>query len=235
VPGNQLNPKEMTLKKEHVYLSIALFLVLLFHLPAAAFAGKITGTVNVKGLRSPSNILVYLTTAPDAALDVSAAKFAMDQQNLTFIPHVLPIPVGSTVLFPNNDKVDHNVFSLSRSNKFNLGNYKPGDRRTVRFDNPGIVELRCDLHAEMLAYILVMRNPYFAVTDAEGRFEIPDTRYLEMHGLSKIDNLPAGAYTLKTWHEKLKTESQKTSVPDSGVVTIQLNLNRGTPSALYKR
>lgn len=204
-------------------------------MPAAAFAGRITGTVSVRGLRSPANTLVYLTQAPDAALDVSTAKFVMDQQNLTFIPHVLPIPVGSTVLFPNNDKVDHNVFSLSRSNKFNLGNYKPGERRTVRFDNPGIVELRCDLHAEMLAYILVMRNPYFAVTDADGRFEIPDTRYLEAYGLPKIDDLPAGTYIIKTWHEKLKTESEKASVPDSGVVTVQLNLTRGTPSALYKR
>jgi len=210
-------------------------LVMVFYISAPVFAGRITGTVSVKGLRSPANIVVYLTQAPDAALDLSATKFVMDQQNLTFIPHVLPIPEGSTVLFPNNDKVDHNVFSLSRSNKFNLGNYKPGERRTVRFDNPGIVELRCDLHAEMLAYILVMRNPYFAVTDADGRFEIPDTRYMETYGLPKLDNLPAGTYTIKIWHEKLKTESEKVSVPDSGVVTVQLNLTRGTPSALYKR
>jgi hypothetical protein len=97
------------------------------------------------------------------------------------------------------------------------------------------VELRCDLHAEMLAYILVMRNPYFGVTDADGRFEIPDTRYLETYGLPKIDDLPAGSYAIKTWHEKLKTERQKVTVPDSGAVTVQLNLTRGAPSVLYKR
>jgi len=228
-------PKEMKLRKEHVYLSIALSFVLLLYIPGAAFAGKITGTVKVRGLRSPANILVYLTKAPDVSLDLSTTKFVMDQQNLTFLPHVLPIPVGSTVLFPNNDKVDHNVFSLSRSNKFNLGNYKPGESSTVRFDNPGIVELRCDLHAEMLAYILVMRTPFFAVTDAKGRFEIPDTRYLEKYGVPKIDDLPGGSYTIKTWHEKLKTQRQKASVPDSGAVTIQWNLTRGTPSVLYKQ
>jgi hypothetical protein len=138
-------------------------------------------------------------------------------------------------LFPNNDKVDHNVFSLSRSNKFNLGNYKPGERETVRFDNPGIIELRCDLHAEMLAYILVLKNSYFAVTDANGQFEIPDTRYSAKYGIPQIENLPAGKYNIKTWHEKLKTGRQKVAVPDNGDVSIQWNLTRGTPSVLYKR
>ena len=102
--------------------------------PASALAGHINGTVNVKGLRTPADIVVYLTKAPATGVDVSKAKFVMDQQNLTFIPHVLPIPVGSTVLFPNNDKVDHNVFSMSRTKKFNLGSYKPGESQTVVFD-----------------------------------------------------------------------------------------------------
>jgi plastocyanin len=221
--------------KKYVYLTISVAFVLLLYIPGAAFAGKITGTVKVRGLRSPANILVYLTKAPTVSIDLSKTKFVMDQQNLTFLPHVLPIPVGATVLFPNNDKVDHNVFSLSRSNKFNLGNYKPGERETVRFDNPGIVELRCDLHAEMLAYILVLRNSYFAVTDAKGRFEIPDSKYSAKYGTPQIENLPAGKYTIKTWHEKLKTGRQKVTVPDNGDVSIQWNLTRGTPSVLYKR
>ena len=102
-----------------VIFSLALFALTAF--PANAFAGKIKGTVNVKGLRTPADIVVYLTKAPATNVDLSRAKFVMDQQNLEFIPHVLPIPVGSTVLFPNNDKVDHNVFSMSRTKKFNLG------------------------------------------------------------------------------------------------------------------
>ena len=208
---------------------------MLLYISGAAFAGKITGTVKVRGLRSPADVLIYLTKAPTVAVDLSESKFVMDQQNLTFLPHVLPIPVGATVLFPNNDKVDHNVFSLSRSNKFNLGIYKPGDRKTVRFDKPGIVELRCDLHAEMLAYILVMKNPYFAVTDDKGRFEIPDAGYFSKYGIPKIENLPAGKYTAKTWHEKLKTERQKVAVTDNGDVVIQWRLTRGTPGVLYKR
>jgi plastocyanin len=135
------------------------------YFPGQAFAGNIKGTVKVKGLRTPENILVYLTKAPPGAADLSKAKFVMDQRNLEFVPHVLPILVGATVDFPNNDKVDHNVFSMSRTKKFNLGSYTAGESKSIVFDKPGIVELRCDVHAEMAAYILVMKNPYFALRE----------------------------------------------------------------------
>ncbi len=211
---------------------LALFAFTAF--PANAFAGKIKGTVKVKGLRTPADIVVYITKAPATDADLSKAKYVMDQQNLAFIPHVLPIPVGSTVLFPNNDKVDHNVFSMSRTKKFNLGSYKPGESQTVVFDKPGIVEVRCDVHAEMAAYILVMKNPYFAVTDKQGNFEIPDAGYLQQVGLAVIAELPTVKYTVKTLHEKLKTQKKSIVVPDTGEVAVQLDLKRGVPSVLYK-
>ena len=93
-----------------------LFLVIFFLnilLPGQVFAGKIIGTVKVKGLRSPANVLVYLSKAPPAVVDVSGAKFVVDQRNLAFIPHVLPVLVGTTVHFPNNDKVSHNAVSYT--------------------------------------------------------------------------------------------------------------------------
>jgi plastocyanin len=93
------------------------------YFPGQAFAGNIKGAVKVKGLRTPENILVYLSKAPPATEDLSKVKFVMDQRNLEFVPHVLPVLVGATVDFPNNDKVDHNVFSMSRTKKFNLGSY----------------------------------------------------------------------------------------------------------------
>ena len=215
-----------------IIFSIAFLTIMMFAGPV--MAGNIKGTVKVKGLRTPENILVYLTKAPAATGDFSKAKFVMDQRNLEFIPRVLPIPVGATVDFPNNDKVDHNVFSMSRTKKFNLGSYPAGESKSVVFDKPGIVELRCDVHAEMAAYILVMKNPYFAVTDKQGRFEIPDSSSLEKTGLSGLKDLPAAKYFVKAWHEKLKTQKQAVVVPEKGDVTIQLDLTRGTPGVLYK-
>jgi plastocyanin len=215
-----------------VMFSLAVLGLMVF--PANTLAGKIKGTVKVKGLRTPADIVVYLPKAPAVDVDLSKTKFVMDQQNLAFIPRVLPIPVGSTVLFPNNDKVDHNVFSMSRTKTFNLGSYEPGQSQTVVFDKPGIVELRCDVHAEMAAYILVMKNPYFAVTDRKGNFEIPDSGYLQQVGLEGIADLPPGKYSIKTRHEKLKTQKKSIVVPDSGDGTVQLGLKRGVPSVLYK-
>ena len=212
--------------------SLAVLALMAF--PANTLAGKIKGTVKVKGLRTPADIVVYLPKAPAVDVDLSKTKFVMDQQNLAFIPRVLPIPVGSTVLFPNNDKVDHNVFSMSRTKTFNLGSYEPGQSQTVVFDKPGIVELRCDVHAEMAAYILVMKNPYFAVTDRKGNFEIPDSGYLQQVGLEGIADLPPGKYSIKTRHEKLKTLKKSIVVSDSGDGTVQLGLKRGVPSVLYK-
>ncbi|MCK5204391.1 MAG: hypothetical protein KAR15_10985 [Desulfobacterales bacterium] len=219
--------KYFTLVFSIVFLTIMVF-------PDQVIAGNIKGAVKVKGLRTPANILVYLSRAPAASGEMSKAKIVMDQRNLEFVPHVLPILVGSTVQFPNNDEVNHNVFSMSRTKKFNFGSYKPGKNHSVVFDKPGIVELRCDVHAEMAAYILVMKNPYFAVTDKQGRFEIPDSSTLKQTGLTGVKDLAPGKYLIKTWHEKLKTPKQAVVVPENGDVTIQLDLTRGTPGVLYK-
>jgi plastocyanin len=208
--------------------------LLFLYLPNQVLAGSISGTVKVTGLRSPANVLVYLPKAPEARLDLTGAKFIMDQRNLTFIPHVLLVPVGATVEFPNNDKVAHNVFSLSRTKPFNFGSYGPGQSKSVVFDKPGVVELRCDVHAEMSAYILVMENPYFGLTDDEGHFKIPDHPYLEQHGVKGVTDPPPGSYVVKTWNEKLKTHETKVEVSKEGEASLQLDLTRGAPSALYK-
>lgn len=220
--------------KKHPWASLAWMISLLL-LSAPVWAGSIEGRVTVRGLRSPENILVYLARAQRPELDLSGARFVMDQRNLTFVPHILPILAGSVVHFPNNDKVDHNVFSLSKAKKFNLGSYKPGETRSVVFDKPGIVELRCDVHAEMLAYILVLKNPYWALTDRDGTFSIPDAPFWQKLGVSGVVDLPPGDYRLKTWHEKLRSVSRRVTVPAEGKISLELKLSRGAPGVLYKR
>ena len=100
----------------------------------------------------------------------------------------------------------HNVFSLSKPKRFDLGRYARGKSKSVRFDRPGIVRVFCDIHSHMSAYILVFSHPYFAVVDAEGRY--------------RIDNVPPGTYSLVAWHRGTTTTSQSVTVPDGGSTEI---------------
>jgi plastocyanin len=144
----------------------------------------------------PLNFVVYLEEAPalagkpaSNATAPSQFRLTMDQKELTFVPHVLPILVGSTVEFPNSDPVYHNVFSLSKTKKFDLGRYPTGRSKTVTFNKPGLVKVYCDMHSQMNAFILVLPNPYFTLTDERGNYSIRD--------------IPAGIYTVKAWFARL--------------------------------
>ncbi len=132
--------------------------------------------------------VVYLETAPQPAFDAPLPHRAtLDQRNETFVPSVLAITVGSTVDFPNSDRTYHNVFSLSKAKRFDLGRYPRGQSRSVRFDKPGVVRVFCEIHSHMSAWILVFAHPYFAITDAEGRY--------------RIEGVPPGSYTLVAWND----------------------------------
>ena len=216
-----------------ILLSLAASVFLLTGRPAQA--GTLTGQVHVQGLLSPAGVMVYVEKGPVPSGDFSKGHFVMDQKNLTFLPHILVVPVGSTADFPNNDKVSHNVFSLSAAKKFNLGSYGPGESKSVAFDKPGIVELRCDIHAEMIAYIMVVKNPYAAVTDDQGKFRIPDPSWAKASGLSSLPELPAGTYTVKIWHENLRPVKAEVIVPAQGTASLEFKATRGPAgSVLYK-
>src|SRR6478736_2856671 len=109
------------------------------------------------------------------------------QKDLTFIPALLPIRVGTKVEFPNLDDTYHNIFSFSPAKRFDLGRYRPDERPipSQNFDVPGLVTLRCDIHEHMRGLILVLNTPYFVITDPEGRY--------------RLTGLPAGRFTLKAW------------------------------------
>jgi plastocyanin len=131
------------------------------------------------------------------------------QQGATFEPHVLPIMVGTTVEWPNNDTILHNVFSFSETRPFDLGLYKSpysGKVPSVTFDKPGKVDVFCSIHTRMSCVILVLENPFFASADKKGSYS--------------ITNVPPGTYKLKAWHERLPTQSKEVTVPQQGEVKV---------------
>jgi plastocyanin len=164
--------------------------------------------------RDVSDVLrsvVYLESAPRGAFETNEGGHAvMDQRNETFVPHVLAITTGTIVDFPNSDKFYHNVFSLSKSKPFDLGRYATGNSRPVRFDRPGIVRVFCDIHSHMSAFILVFSHPFFALTDAEGRYS--------------IDNVPPGTYGVIAWNEGAPSDPKAVTVPDRGLVELDFTL-----------
>ena len=143
--------------------------------------------------------VVYLETAPQPAFEANEQRRArMDQRDERFVPHVLAIVAGTWVDFPNDDKTYHNVFSLSKTQEFNLGRYAVGHSKAVRFENPGIVRVFCDIHSHMSAFILVFAHRYFGVTDEDGRY--------------RIDGVPPGTYTVVVWNETVRGDPPKRTV-----------------------
>ena len=153
--------------------------------------------------------VVYLESAPRGAFEErEPGRAVMDQRNETFVPHVLAVTVGAVVDFPNSDKTFHNVFSLSRARRFDLGRYAAGHSKSIRFDRPGLVRVFCDIHSHMNAYVLVLSHPFFDVTDVDGRF--------------RIDDVPAGTYTVVGWYDGEPRTSRPVTVPSGGIADFEL-------------
>jgi plastocyanin len=186
-------------------MRIYVFLTLLMTLPVSLQAGAITGKVVLRGLRDSANAVVYIQKIPGKTFQPPRDPVKMDQLNIAFTPHVLPVLVGTRVAFPNSDEIRHNVFSPDE--KFTLGTYPSGITRYQVFNSPGEVTLLCNVHAEMSAYIVVTETPYFAVTDAAGNYT--------------ITNVPAGRYTIVVWSERLKSQTREgVDVADVGTVPL---------------
>jgi plastocyanin len=167
-------------------------------------ASSVRGTVELVASRHPtvrkhkdfSGVVVWLepingTAALAPALAPKSAQ--MVQKDKTFEPHVLAIPVGSSVSFPNLDPIFHNAFSNFNGQIFDIGLYKPGSSRTVVFNRDGVVRVFCNIHPQMSAVIVVLKTPYFAVSDRNGAFEVA--------------GVPAGEYQLHVFHERAATET----------------------------
>jgi plastocyanin len=142
------------------------------------------------------NVVVYLEgSAPSVSESGRPGTYRMEQRDEGFDPHVLPVPVGATVDFPNSDPIFHNVFSLSRVASFDLGRYPRGSSRSVRFDRPGVVKVFCHIHSDMSGVILVLDNALFATPGSDGGYE--------------ISGIPPGSYAVVAWHERARPIRRK--------------------------
>ena len=142
----------------------------------------------------PPLAVVYLVGSFPKRSSPPARQVA--QKDLTFVPSLLPVQVGTKVEFPNLDDTYHSIFSYSPAKRFDLGRYRPEERPIPSqvFDTPGLVTLRCDIHDHMRGLILVLDTPYFVVTGADGRF--------------RLSRLPAGHYTLRAWIDSKTTRER---------------------------
>lgn len=166
--------------------------------PKAQGTGIVSGTITIGG-NPTSDVVVSIEGLPPEKAGSEAVgpyykRATLQQRDLKFYPHVLPILVEATVSFPNDDKVWHDVYSGSEAKKFDLGLYAPGKSKSVTFDKPGIVRVQCNVHPTMEAYIVVKEHPYFASPDKDGNYRFSD--------------VPLGSYRLTVWDPSLGTRAE---------------------------
>jgi plastocyanin len=178
--------------------------------PAVPVSGRLT--LLDKGDRQAEDVglaVIWLETG--RSLTVAPVKAEITTADKQFSPHVLVVPLGSTVTFPNHDPFNHNVFSLSEEHPFDLGLYGRGQTRSVKFERAGIIRIYCNVHAQMSALVVVRDNPYYAQPSSDGSFSMPA--------------LLPGRYQLHAWHERAPELTRDLMVPVGGVDTLDLQLD----------
>ena len=180
-----------------------------------AQAGEVKGKVSAPGLKSAENIAVYIDAIPGKKFNSPVEHATVDQRNQIFTPHTVVILRGTTVDFLNSDHVAHNVYwpsvSSNKALRHSLTIVSPGQKKSFQFDNLGTAQILCNLHIEMLGYVVVVPTPYFALTGNDGTFTIKD--------------VPPGTYTLKTWSEDGKPTKQAVTLTDATAI-LQLTVNK---------
>jgi plastocyanin len=185
----------------------------LLALPAAhaeGTTGGVAGEVSAPSPKLRAGVVVYLEKV-SGPFRPAAEPVVIDQAGMKFIPRVLPVLRGSTVAFRNSDPVRHNVFTPD-GDKYNLGTWATGESKTHVFPKSGVYRQLCNVHPEMEAFVIVLDNPFFAVTDEQGRF--------------KLEGVPPGSYTLKTWSEKLGV--------GTAAITVEAGQNAAAKIALAR-
>ena len=175
----------------------------------AAESATVRGRVLVKGQKSNTDAVISVE-APGLKLTPPPEPVKIDQKGFRFVPHITVIVPGTTVRFLNNDPEPHNVYSPE--GRYNLGTWPTGDTRDHTFEKPGIYTQLCNIHPDMLAYVVVLETPHFAVTDATGGFE--------------IRGVPPGEYLLWAWHEKKDGLEREIRLEGGQVLDLDLVIER---------
>jgi plastocyanin len=180
-----------------------------------AHAGDVKGKVTAEGLKSAANIAVYIDVIPGKKFEHPAQPLTVDQRNMLFAPHTAVVLQGTTVEFLNHDTVAHNVYWPSingnKALRHNMTIVSPNQKKSFQFDNLGTAQLLCNLHPDMIGYIVVVPTPYFALTASDGTFSIKD--------------VPPGTYTLKTWSEDGKPVTQSITA-GGGPTTVDITVKK---------
>ena len=177
-------------------------------------AGNITGKITAHGAKNGADAVIYIEKVEGKTFSAPKEHAKMDQIHLAFKPRVLPVLAGTTVDFLNSDNVLHNVFSPDKcTGKFNLGSWPQGQTKPYTFETAGCTAtLLCNVHPEMEGFVVVLSNPYFAVSGQDGAYKIKD--------------VPAGKYNLKIWHGKLKGKDAEVEVPATGDATVNFDIHK---------
>jgi plastocyanin len=188
------------------------WIALLIGLSSGAQGGRVTGRiVMLEKDNRPSPDLGAAVIYLDAAAAAHPVTVEIAINDKEFVPRVVVVPVGSTVRFPNHDPFDHNVFSVSEPNQFDLGQYGRGTAKGWTFSAPGLVRVFCNVHPRMVAFVEVLATRYYAQPAADGSFAIAD--------------VPPGTYTLHVWHERSPAAEQQVTVTAAGASGIEVQLD----------
>ncbi len=165
----------------------AITLLCLFLLPALGEASSVSGRVLTARRAGGTTGQIIVYAEPLDGRRVQPGRFKITQKNKTFAPRVLAVPIGSTVSFPNDDLIFHNVFSLSRPNPFDLGLYRDGDSKDRTFTSAAVYRVFCNIHPQMSAIVLVVPTSYITEVDSSGSYRF---------------DLPVGRYRITAWNER---------------------------------
>jgi plastocyanin/copper chaperone CopZ len=187
--------------------------------PAPRPTGTVAGTVRKKGGAPKADVVVYLVS--NDPVRPSRHHPEMNQRDLSFAPGFLVVTKGTTVDFPNQDKVFHNVFSLSQAAKFDLGLYKSGTRKSITVREAGVIDVYCNIHPDMVAKIKVVDSPYYAVTGKDGSFQ--------------IKGVPPGIYPIVAWQPYGEPFRGTVTVTSNGIAKVAVELVEGSASTQHLR